>query len=170
MRNQLLIDSKACQLEQIKDREKRMQQIRDIDDAWNEVLYRDFIDKTEKERSKIDQRRQSGRAVQDYLKSQMYEKMHADSQKLHEEINLELEQISIQNKEEAKQEEERLKKKEKTRKTLKEEISMQIHKKNELREKQRKNEIDLEKFLNKKIENEMIKEENAKKSERVGFI
>ncbi|KAL7030011.1 hypothetical protein ACKWTF_006475 [Chironomus riparius] len=169
LRNQLLIDSKVCQLEQIKDLEKRVQQIKDIEDNWHQVLKRDNFSKTEMEKSKLTQRRYEGLTVQDYLKSQMYEKSQTDAQKMHEEINLELEQISISKKEEAQQDEERMKKQEDVRKKLNEEITKQIHRNDELKKNQKKKELELEKILNKKIENDMIKEENARRSDQEHF-
>lgn len=167
MRNQLLIDSKACQLIQIKDQETRMQQIKDFDDAWHVVLSRDFSNKTECQKDDFDKRRQTGLAVQDYLKSQMYEKMHADSQKLHEEINFELEQISIQKKEEEKIEQDRLKQEENARKLLRENTIKQIERNEKMRQEARKKDLEMEKILNKKIEDEMRRAESAKESERV---
>lgn len=165
----MLIDSKVCQLEQIKDLEKRVQQIKDLEDNWHQVLKRDNHSKTEMERLKLYQRRHEGLAVQDYLKSQMYEKSQADSQKMHEEINLELEQISISKREEVQQDEEKLKNEQLMRKMLKEETIKQIYKNDELKKNQRKKELELEKILNKKIENDMIMEENARKSDQVSI-
>lgn len=156
-----------CQLEQIKDLEKRVQQIKDIEDSWHQVLKRDNHSKTEMERIKLSQRRHEGLAVQDYLKSQMYEKSQTDAQKMHEEINLELEQISISKQEEAHQDEAKMKKELNTRKMLNEEIIMQMHKNDEQKKTQRKKELELENILNKKIECDMIMEENARKSEQV---
>lgn len=161
------MDSKACQLEQIEDLRKRLMHSKDLDKAWHEVLYRDYSCKTKCEKHDMAQRNQKEKSVQDYIKTQMYEKMQTDAQRETERINQELEQISIQRKKEEKEDEEKRLRLEQTRKIMKETYTKQMEMNEKKRVEERKRALEIEKILNKKIEDERKHEEKAKEEDRV---
>lgn len=123
LRNQLLKDSKLCQLEQIKDREKLKKLKKDFDDAWNDVQSRDYQQKTEHENSQLRNRWHEGQSVQNHLKHQMADKLER-SLKIHEEINEERKQFAQISQEDVERERERLRFEQKTRKNIKDAIEV----------------------------------------------
>lgn len=123
MRNQLLRDSKLCQLEQIKELRKRQEVNKDFDEAWHNVLSRDFQKKTQRENALNRHRSLEGLLVQDHQKQQMADKKE-ESLKIWEEINEERKQLAKMSKEDYKMEQERLKNEQKQKKIIDEDISV----------------------------------------------
>lgn len=123
LRNQLLRDSKLCQLEQMKEYQKRQEVKSDFDDAWHTVLSRDHQQKLEREKALARNRCHEGLSVQDFQKLQMADKKER-SLKVWEEINEERKQLARMSKEDYEIEQERLRDEQKQRKSIDEEISV----------------------------------------------
>lgn len=117
MRNQLLKDSKLCQLEQIKDQRKRQEMMKDLEGAWHEVQYRDHQQRTEREKLLMDCRARDNQSVQDFLKIQMADKIERGL-KICEEINEERKSFAKACKETYESEQERLRNEKVLRKTI----------------------------------------------------
>lgn len=112
-----------CQLEQIKENQKREQMMRDFDEAWKEVQKRDHQQGTENEK-RLEQRRwRYNQSVQDFLKDQMVDKKQR-SLKIYEEINEERKKFAQICKELYEEEQERLRNEQTLRKTIGNEISV----------------------------------------------
>lgn len=164
----MLRDSKLCQLEQIKEKEKLTLEKNDFNEAWHEVLVRDFQQKTENERISMTNKHQEGLAVQDYLKYQMCEKIERNL-KIHEEINKELEQISIERKENAERELERKRNEEKVCKMLKDEMMRQIQRNAESIQERNKAVLKMEQTLNEEARRKLMMEEATRRADQVFY-
>lgn len=112
-----------CQVEQMKDQQKRQDMLKDFDDAWKEILERDHRQRTDRENLIEKCRWQNNLSTQDFLKQQMSEKIER-SLKIFDEINDEQKQFAKISQEDFEAEQERLRKVEKLRKSMKEDISV----------------------------------------------
>lgn len=92
LRKHLLIDSKLCQLEQMKDQQKRQEMVNDFEEAWNEVRARSNQDRCERERFVAKCRLREGLSIQDFQKQQMSDKIE-QSLKVYKELNEERKQF-----------------------------------------------------------------------------
>ena len=117
MRKDLLKDSKLCQLEQIKDNQKRDLMLKDLDEAWNEVQRRLYQQGAEREKTIVQCRWRYNQSVQDFLKDQMADKKER-SMEIYEEINEERKKFAQMCKEDYEMEQERLRKEKTVRKTI----------------------------------------------------
>lgn len=169
LRKNLLRNSKLCQLEQTYEQQTILKQSKDFDDAWHDVLIRDHQAKSDREKSVLSERRHKGLEVQEFLKYQMSEMKNVQAQKMHDEINKELEQIASEKKELAVQELAKTRKTQKERKTLQLDILKQIDRNNEMRMKQSESELKLEKINNEKSLQQLMKDEAMKKDEALNF-
>lgn len=125
MRNQLLKDSKLCQLEQMKDQHLRQQMKSDVECAWHEIQSRDNQVRTEREKFVSEGRWREGLSIQSFLKQQMEDKRE-QSFKVYDEINSERKQVAEMRKEDYEKEQlERLEAMDK-RKTIGEAVSVRI--------------------------------------------
>lgn len=118
-------DSKLCQVEQMKDQQRRQKMMKDFDEAWDEVRARDNQQRTERENFIAKCRWQEGLSIQDFQKQQMADKIER-SMKIFEEINDEQKQISKMSKEDYEKEQEKLRESYKVRKDIGEAISVNI--------------------------------------------
>lgn len=114
-----------CQLEQIRDHQKRKEMMRDFDLAWHEIQSRHHRMRSEKEEFVDKCRRSEGLSIQDSLKDQMADKI-VRSLAVHEEINEEQKQLALVYKEDRELEQQRLAEEKNTRKFVKEAISVSI--------------------------------------------
>ncbi|KAG5684184.1 hypothetical protein PVAND_013424 [Polypedilum vanderplanki] len=167
-RNQLLLDSKLCQKQQVIDQQKKLLETKDYDTVWHDVLIKDFQIKTDKEKSQLMQKRHEGLAVQDFLKHQMSEKIERDLQ-IHNEINKEKELIAQEQKDLIEEEFEKMRKEKKERKALKNEICKQINLNHEMRMKEHEKLLKIEQMNNQQILNEMLKDEAQRKADQEYF-
>lgn len=90
-------DSKYCQLEQMKEQQKRQQTMRDLEMVWHDVQTSNSKQRTERELFIDDCRRREGISIQYFQKDQMVEKVKRECSEVNKEIDEErkiLEQIS----------------------------------------------------------------------------
>lgn len=167
LRNQLLRDSKLCQLEQIQDQKLRLQEKRDFDDAWHQVLFRDFEHKTSLEKSKKQMRAHEGKAVEEVLKQQMIDKI--EKERIHEEINEWNKQFAKDTQKDAEDKIEKIRSEFKKREDLKDDILKQIHENRALKKRQLERELKIDQIFNDEISKELQREEEARKNENVHF-
>ena len=90
LRNVLLRDSKQCQLEQIREHQKRLEMIKDWDDNWHEVLKRSNQKRFHRESFSERERRREGIEIQDFQKLQIFDKNERKIKSYHEEVDEEL--------------------------------------------------------------------------------
>lgn len=112
-----------CQLEQMKDNQKRELMMKDLDEAWHEVQSRDYQQGTERERVLAQCRWRYNQSVQDSLKDQMADKKER-SLRVCEEINDERKKFAQICKEDYEMEQERLRHEQTLRKTIGREITV----------------------------------------------
>lgn len=123
LRSLIIKDSKLCQLEQIKLKQKRQQIMNDYDSAWHEALLRDYMQKTEREETIAKQRWHKGNQIQDFLKLQMADKRE-QRLKVYEEINEEKMHFSQICKEELQKKQIRLRYEQNVRKSIADAITV----------------------------------------------
>jgi hypothetical protein len=164
-----LIDSKLCQIEQLKDESKRKAEFQDFDNAFHLVLLKDFQTKTEHENMLKMKRHHDGIAVQEFQKQQMYEKYKNQRETNWDEINKEKEQISIEKREETEKEINRIKHEIKMRENLKNNIVKQIDNDHKRRCEEIVKIKKLEEKLNENARNHLMKEETMRKKEQEHF-
>lgn len=166
MRNQLLRDSKLCQLEQIKDQKLRYEEKKDFDDAWHKILCRDFQNKTLNEKAKSEMRAYEGKSVQDVLKQQIDK---IDRERIHEEINEWNKQFSKDIQKDNEEKIEKIRSEFKKREALKDDIQKQIYENQAFKKQQLEREIKIDQIISDEVRKEMQREEEARKNDHAYF-
>lgn len=161
------MDSKKCQYKQIKDHEKRSEELKDFDKIWHEVLSRDFNHKTAIHKMKQDARASEGKAVQDFLKQQMVDKI--ERERIHEEINEQTRLIEKEAQEVAQSKIDKSRSDYKKREMLKDDMLKQIYENRELRKQQLERELKIDQIFNEQIQIELEKDVETKKAEHAHF-
>ena len=118
-----MVDSKLCQLEQMKEQQMQREMDRDYDEAWNEVRCRGNFQRNERENFISKCRVQEGRAIQDFQKIQMADKIER-SLKIYEEINEERKNFAKMSQEDDEQKQELIRASLKNRKIIGEDIKV----------------------------------------------
>lgn len=167
LRNQLLIDSKLCQLEQIKDQKLLNKKCKDMDETWHLLMCRDFENKTLKEKAQFESRVIEGKSVQNILKQQMIDKM--ERERIHEEINDWNKQFAKDIQKDNEDEIKKIRNEFKRRETLKGDILKQIHESRELKKQQLVQEMKNDKIICEEIHNDLKKLEETRRNESAHF-
>lgn len=105
----------------MKEQQKQREMKRDVDEAWNEVRYRGNFQRNERENFISNCRMQEGRAIQDFQKIQMADKIER-SLKIYEDINEERKNYEKMSQEDYEQKQEMIRASSKTRKVIGEDI------------------------------------------------
>lgn len=163
----MLIDSKAGQFEQMQDQQKICEELKDFDKAWHEILYRDYQNKTLIDKMKQEAKCSEGKAVQEYLKQQMLDKI--ERERIHQEINEQKKQIAREAEELAQQKLDEIRNDFKKRQIMKDEILMQIYQNREMKKHQLERELKIDQIFNEQIQHELEKEVEARKAEEAHF-
>lgn len=168
LRNDLLKDSKLCQLEQIKDQKQRDLMMKDFDNAWHEIQSRDYIKGLEKDKLLNQCRWHYNQSVQEFQKSQMVDKAQREL-KVFDEINEERKQISQLYKENYEMEQEQLRAEKKLKKTIGDAVLHQIRENYQIRKKNLNQELKTDQAINEKIRKDLEVSQIAEKTEKEQF-
>lgn len=168
LRNDLLTDSKMCQLEQIKDQQKRAQMIKDLDSVWHEVQSRDHHQGTEREKQLAHCRWHYNQSIQDFQKHQVADKVERGL-KVFEEIDEERKQFAQFCKEDYVKEQERIRDENEVRKSLDSAVSHQIRQNCQIRKDKLERELKTDQAINEQIRRELERSQNDEKNEKERF-